>query len=479
MTVRASEIAAAGARRILPALAVLALVFGVVLLFSSFGVPLSDPKGRNYGAFIIGLSAALLGIRLADFLVFEIGYRLKRGTAAPDLLRQIVSLLLFGVALGVLFQVVLSASLPALLATSAVITAVVGLALQETLGNLFSGVALALERTVQVGDMVRSGDTIGLVEQLSWRSIKVRTMEGHTILVPNSVASRERLEVYRRGSLPMARILRVPLEHDLPPARAREVLEDAVRDMKGLASHPPPQAVLERFADFAVYYDLRYWLEDYARYVEIDSEVRQRVWYALSRERIPFAYPVIRQHQYAAGPLRLPDTASPVRAVIEASDVFRPLSPVERETLAAGARLLRFNGGETVVREGDAGESMFLLAEGRVGVSAHGRSDESQRVALLESGSAFGEISLLTGAPRLATVRTLEESVLVEIDKATLAPILEKNPSLVDELDAVVQERRQQTTGQLAKARGGEQEEEPAESLRARIARFFDLKGLA
>ena len=478
MTVRVSEIVAAGARRVLPALAVLALVFGVVLLFSSFGVPLSDLKGRNYGAFIVGLAAALVGIRLADFLVFEIGYRLKRGTAAPDLLRQIVSLLLFGLSLGILFQVVLSASLPALLATSAVITAVVGLALQETLGNLFSGVALALERTVQVGDMVRSGDTIGLVEQLSWRSIKVRTMEGHTILIPNSVASRERLEVYRRGNLPMARILRVPLEHDLPPARAKALLEGAVRDTRGLASHPAPQALVERFADFAVHYELRYWLVDYAKYIEIDSEVRERVWYALSRHRIPLAYPVIRQHQYAAGPLRLADTSTAVRAAIDASDLFRPLSPAERDTLAAGARLLRFGRGETVVREGDAGQSMFLLADGRVGISVHGETDASQRVALLEAGDAFGEISLLTGAPRLATVRTLEESVLVEIDKTTLAPVLEKNPALVDDLDAVVVERKQQTAGQLRKARGGEDEERP-ESLRTRIARFFDLRGLA
>ena len=477
MTVRASEIAAAGARRVLPALAVLALVFGVVLLFSSFGMPLSNPQGRNYGAFIVGLAAALVGIRIADFLVFEVGYRLKRGMAAPDLVRQIVSLLLFAIALGVLFQVALSASLPALLATSAVITAVIGLALQETLGNLFSGVALALERTVQVGDMVRSGETIGLVEQLSWRSIKVRTMEGNTILIPNSVASRERLEVYRRGGAPMARILRVPLEHDLPPSRARAVLEDALRDMRGIAPHPPPQAVVERFAEFTVFYDLRYWLEDYARYIEIDSEVRERVWYALSRERISFAYPVIRQHQYAAGPLRAADTTSPIRAAIAASDLFRPLSPDERETLASGARLLRFGRGQTVVREGEAGESMFLLADGRVGVSARGRTDASQRVALLEPGSAFGEISLLTGEPRLATVRALEETVLVEIDKATLAPVLEKNPSLVDDLDAIVLERRKQTSGQLARVRG--EEEEPQESLRTRIARFFDLKGLA
>ena len=438
-----------------------------------------DAGKRSYGAFIVGLAGALVAIRVADFLVFDVGYRIKRGTAAPDLLRQIVSLLLFALALGVLFQVALSASLPALLATSAVITAVVGLALQETLGNLFSGVALALERTVQVGDMVRSGETIGLVEQLSWRSIKVRTMEGHTILIPNSVASRERFEVYRRGGLPMARILRVGLEYDLPPAaRPRRARSRRAGHARARSASASDGRCCTRFADFAVFYELRYWLEDYARYIEIDSEVRQRVWYALSRERIGFAYPVIRQHQYAAGPLPRPDVSRAVVAAIEASPLFAPLSAEERARLAAGARLLSFGQKETVVREGEDGSSMFLIARGRVGVSAHGASSESQRVAVLDAGSGFGEISLLTGEPRLATIRTLEESLLVEIDKATLAPILEANPSLVDKLDDIVLERRRQTSGQLEKVRGSGMGESPV-SLRAKIARFFDLKGLA
>jgi len=251
-----------------------------------------------------------------------------------------------------------------------------------------------------------------------------------------------------------------------------------VRDMKGLAPHPPPMAVLERFGDFAVFYDLRYWLEDYARFIEMDSEVRQRVWYALSRERIGFAYPVIRQHQYAAGPLPRPDVSRAVVAAIEASTLFAPLSAEERARLAAGARLLTFGQKETVVREGEEGSSMFLIAHGRVGVSAHGASGESQRVAMLDAGSGFGEISLLTGEPRLATIRTLEESLLVEIDKSTLAPILEANPSLVDKLDEIVLERRRKTSGQLEKVRGSGMGESP-ESLRTRIARFFDLKGLA
>ncbi len=120
---------------------------------------------------------------------------------------------------------------------------------------------------------------------------------------------------------------------------------------------------------------------------------------------------------------------------------------------------------------------MFLIAEGRAAVSVRGQATDSQKLALLEPGSAFGEISLLTGEPRLATVRAVDEAVLIEIDKATLAPLLRANPSLVEKLDAIIRERRRHTAGQL----GGTQDGGPGdpEPLRARIARFFGLKGLA
>ncbi|HEY3203706.1 MAG TPA: mechanosensitive ion channel family protein [Thermoanaerobaculia bacterium] len=465
--------------RVLTAFLILALVAGLVLLLSSVGVPMTDAKGtRNYGAFVIFLAAALVFTRILDLLLFDLGFRLRRGTPAPALLRQIVSLLVFGIILAILCQVILSASLPALLTTSAIITAVIGLALQETLGNLFSGVALALERTVQVGDMVRAGETIGLVEQLSWRAIKVRAMEGHAIVIPNSVASRDRLEVFRRGGAPMARTLAVGLEYAAPPARARAALEAAARDAPGVAKLPSPVAYLARFDSSAVVYELRYWLEDYARYLEIDSKVRERVWYRLEREGLPIAYPVIRQHQYAAGPLprRLETEAIP--AVIEASDLFAPLSASERGELAAGVRQHRYSEGEIVVREGDTTSSMFLIVEGRVGISVHGEGVASQKIAFLEPGAAFGEISLLTGEPRLATARALTEATLIEIDKATIAPILEANPSLVAKLDAIIQERRRHTANRLVSTREGSVPVEP-ESLRARIARFFGLKGLA
>ena len=156
--------AADSVRRILPSLLFFIVVAGVVTVLGRAGIHLMEPRGtKDYGAFAVGIAGALLVTRLVEVALFDVGYRLRRSGPAPELLRQLVSLLVFGFLLGMLCKVVLSVSLPALLTTSAIITAVLGLALQETLGNLFSGIGLAMERTVQVGDMVRAGENLGLV----------------------------------------------------------------------------------------------------------------------------------------------------------------------------------------------------------------------------------------------------------------------------------------------------------------------------
>jgi small-conductance mechanosensitive channel/CRP-like cAMP-binding protein len=477
MSAAASRVAAA-AWRILPPALLLAVVALLVPLLPRFGIAMTGPGGKDYGEFAIGVAAAFLLARILGFFFFDVVFPLRRGTEAPALLRQLVGLFVFVAAVAALFQIALKANLAAILTTSAIITAVIGLALQETLGNLFSGLALALERTVQVGDMVRAGDRIGLVEQLSWRAIKVRTMEGNTLLIPNSVASRERLEVFRRGGVPMARTLPVGLEYDARPARARSVLEAAARDVSGVASRPAPVAYLSSFDAYAVTYELRYWLEDYARYLEIDSRVRERVWYRLGREGLVIAYPIIRQHQYAAGPLHREEDGTPVPAAISRADIFAPLSAAEQAALASRAALRRFADGEVIVREGDATSSMFLVAQGQIVISARGERDTTRKLAVLDPGAAFGEISLLTGEPRLATARAVGEATLVEIDKGTLAPVLEANPSLAEKLGEVIAERRRQTADRLGDVASPTEISE-AISLRTRIARFFGLKGLA
>ncbi|HEX9286763.1 MAG TPA: mechanosensitive ion channel family protein [Thermoanaerobaculia bacterium] len=465
-------------RRLIGPLALVATVIAVVLLLTALKVPTTNARGdHDYGALAIGIAVAVVVTRLFDYIFFDVAFRLRRKTPAPALLRQLVGLLVFGVAAAILLRVILQVELTGVLATSAVLTVVIGLALQDTLGNLFSGLALHLEKTVQVGDMVRSGEIFGTVEQLTWRAIKLRTMEGNVLLIPNSVASRERLEVFPRPGRPIARILKVGLEYDQPPAPARDALEAAARDLPGIASYPEPIAYVKSFDDFAISYELRFWLEDYAKFLDLDSQIHERVWYRLDRENIRIAYPVIRQFQYKAGDLVVPSRRASIEAAISNVDLFALLSDEARGRVADGAKERRFAAGETVVREGDRGSSMFVVEAGRLGVSAHGSVGQSQRLAVLEPGAAFGEISLLTGDPRTATVRALTEATLVEIDKATLSPILRENPSIVGMLELTMQERRKRAADALEAARGEEADRtEDRTPLRQRIARFFGLK---
>ena len=217
-------------RRLVGPLALLALVFVAVWLLARFGVPMADTGGaRNYGALAIGIAVALVATRLLDYLFFDVAFRIRRKAVAPMLLRQLVSLVVFGACVVVLFKLILpDVSLGAVFTTSAIITAVIGLALQETLGNLFAGLSLHLQKAVQVGDMVRTGETYGTVEELSWRAMKLRTMEGNLLLVPNSMAGRQNLEVYPRPGRPIARLLHVGLEYEASPERAKDVLKDVL-----------------------------------------------------------------------------------------------------------------------------------------------------------------------------------------------------------------------------------------------------------
>lgn len=465
-------------RQLIGPLALVATVLAVVLLLTAAGVPTTNPRGdHDYGALAIGIATALVLTRVLDYLFFDVAFRLRRKVAAPALLRQLVGLLVFGIAAAILLRVILGIQLTGVLATSAVLSVVIGLALQDTLGNLFSGLALHLEKSVQVGDMVRAGDIFGTVEELSWRAIKLRTMEGNVLLIPNSIASRERLEVFPRPGRPIARTLQVGLEYDTPPAQAMAALAAAGRELPGIAAYPEPTAYLKAFNDFSIAYELRYWLEDYARFLELDSQIRERVWYRLDREKIRIAFPLIRQWQWSAGTLTTPSRREAIESAISNVDLFALLSDEARGRVADGARERRFAAGETIVREGDQGSSMFVIESGRLGVSVHGKVGQSQRLAVLEEGAAFGEISLLTGDPRTATVHALTEATLLEIDKSTLSPILRENPSICGMLELTMQERRKRAADALEAAGGEAEQTADRTPLRLRIARFFGLKG--
>jgi small-conductance mechanosensitive channel/CRP-like cAMP-binding protein len=457
---------------------VLVLALAVALVYGVRGMTPWDLQrgGRDYGAFFLGLALLFFFVRLFNFLAFDVAFRLRRQTDAPNLLREISALVLFFAGVLFLLSEVLQVHVTAVLATSAILTAVIGLALQDTLGNLFAGLALHLERSIQLGDVVRIGDEYGIVEALSWRALRVRTFLDSLIVLPNGAAARERLEVFPRGSRPVARTIRVGLEYSVPPTRAIEVLTRGIDHMHGVAPSPAPRAFVKDFGDSAIIYEIRYWLDDYATFMDADSRVREALWYRLEREGLQIPFPIQIRYQaeapWAAGPAEAPLAGTDLDRV----ELFSPLSASNKERLASRTVRVEYGPGENVVLEGGADTALYVVVSGALVALTEEEPGREVIVGTLAPGDTFGEMALLTGEPRSATVRTVVSSRLIRIDKEALGAVLCEKPSLAVELSRLVERRRERMAKAQDRAREKMRDAAPEDSVLSRVARFFGLE---
>lgn len=392
--------------------------------------------------FLVGIIAYLF-VRALNFFFFALAFRLKR-IDAPTLIRNIFTIVAFTILFLIAFTFLFpEVNLGALFTTSAIFGVILGLALQDTLGNFFAGISLQADRPFQVGDVITVGAQrhTGVVEEISWRAIKIRTFTNHVVLIANSTAAKEPIEVCPRDNLNSRLVFFNTLYTD-SPAKTIHVVREAVREADNVSEKVTPIVRIRNLGDNGVDYEVKYWLEDYAKYNDTDALVRQRIWYAFRRAGLNFAYPtrtLFVERQKAA--IRDGD-GSAIAERLSAVDIFAPLSSDEITMLAQAAVSHVFAPSETVIRAGDPGSSMFVVHKGRVRVqvSENGRA---RTVATLNEGDFFGEMALFTGEPRTANVLALEETEVLEIGHAAMKRVFDTNPDLVESLSFIMAERRQ------------------------------------
>ena len=459
-------------------------LLGMLFLLSLGGVLLAWLGDRKLFSFpeltyiwwlLFYLLLMVLAVRLARWLIFDLLLAASR-PGRFKLLEDVSIILLYGLGLIILADTYLGVKVTPLLATSAVLTVVAGFALQDILGDLFAGIALHFEESLKIGDWITVGSQEGEIEELRWRSIKIRTRDRSLVLIPNQTAAKEVVVDFGAAPQTFSARIQVGLSYDTPPDRAIDALLQAARETPGILSDPEPLAFLEEFSDSAITYAIRLWLSDCARRDRILGEYRRRLWYRLQRQSIGIPFP-IRDVRISRQPQAQPQTQT-VLQIMEANPLLTLLDRSAREQLAPHLRLHRYGQGETLTLEDTSNDALFVLVSGNASVSRKGNI-----LAHLGPGEYMGEMSLFTGPPATATTRIEHEALVLILDGDSFRRTIRVNEAVMERISERIAQRREglrhQESGGSRERNGQERQsdEHNRHNIFLRIRRYFSDTG--
>jgi len=467
----------------------LVLLFGAsVLLRLVAGLAAEHlPSAAPTLSFLALLLQGIAFVGLAAVLLFDLLLPLAK-VRAPRIVRDVAVALAWVALLLWLFSVH-RVDVTGIVATSAVVTAVIGFSLQDTLANVMGGIALQLEGAFAPGDWVKFGETSGKVAETGWRHTAIETRNGDVLLVPNSVLVKTPLLL-----LGKAKGRKEPLErrwvffgvdHRTPPVTVLETVREALtrEPIPNVAADPPPSVVLMDFRESWASYAVRYWLTDLLVDDPTDSAVRTRVAYALRRAGIPLALPASAnfvtveeeghrdRHEARDREARL--------AALESVPLFASLTAGERERLAPGLVRAPFAPGEAMVVQGREVHDLYILTRGAGDVRVAVEGAAPRVVSRISAPDIFGEMGMLTGEPRRATVVAVGETECWRLGKERFREVLEERPALAEELSRLLAARRVELASakeEISEETRRHRIEAERGTLLARIERFFGLR---
>ncbi|MBX2810536.1 MAG: mechanosensitive ion channel family protein [Myxococcales bacterium] len=441
---------------------------------------------KETNIYLLGSSTALLLVllsfgRLSFLLVQRVALR-TWWSAVPKIFLDIIQGLVYVVVLMVTLRTA-GVELDSILTTSAVLTGVIGLSLQETLGNIFAGLSLQAQRPFEIDDWVevdQRPNLSGTIVEINWRATRILTDDGIELVVPNGALAKVPLHNHTKPTPRTRRSIYVRAPFEVPPSQVHLIVLAALQDVSKILSVPGPSVVTHKFDEYGVLYWCRFYCETFHERWDIESAARDRIWYGFRRAGISIPYPTrvthIQKHDAADGELAKQAHMRKCRQALGQVDFLKLLSEETLAQLASNIEIRLHGRDETIIRQGDVGDELFILHSGWVLVRVARAGVRAAEVVRLGPGRFFGEMSLMTGELRSATVVAVTDCELVVVGKAAFQEVLQSHAGIVERISHVLGERKGElerhkpSTGIDSSQRG-----HGKEVLIERIRRFFAL----
>ena len=453
----------------------------------SYDVIVGIPENEKWGWITslkshLGAAVAILGALVITALVrrfyWELWFEKSHKARAPRFLSDLAALVFFAAVVVGVISFIYGISISSLALGSTVVAAILGFALQDLLGNIIAGISLEIGKPFRTGDWLVIDQQHAEVMEVNWRSTRLRTNDDIYLDLPNKLIVGSKIINLTYPTHLHALRVQVGFEYGMAPTLVKDCLVRAAKHAKGVLQVPSPAAYLKDFLDSSIAYEIKFWIEDESDYNAIMDSIKTNIWYEANRSRLRMPFP-IRTVQLERRPAqRSEESMQTARACVRKHAFFQFLKEEQIDHILRNAHVLRFGRGEKVIEQGANGHSMFILLEGEADVFVH-TPEHDARVATLHSGDYCGEMSLLTGEPRSATVVAQTDCEMCEIEKTVIGTILQENQELVRKLGEILAHRRMENEGILASsashAHMQSKQAEYTEGFLQRLYSFFEL----
>lgn len=422
---------------------------------------------------ILWLVGAWLLTRGIKLFFWAKTFKEKTGTESPLLIRSLVAAAIYVVALYGIWTSVFNREVTGLLVSTGIIAAVLGLALQSVLSDLFSGLAITIEGPYRVGDWIElSNGIVGKVVDITWRSTRLLSWNNSIYVVPNNVAASSILHNYDMPEKPYAYWFHMHVDSNISSTMVLQLLLEAALTCKSVLRYPSPTIRISDATSQPFKYSVFVYFQDFPSHWAGRSELFGRIESRLSKAGIsPAAIKYeIDTREAPVEELRRRDVVGHLREV----DIFQPLSQDDMETIARACETKTYYAGDIIIQKDEVDNSLFIISSGVVSVLDSDDGAQLMELARLSTNECFGEMSLLTGEPRSAMVKALTNVEAINVPKEALEPVLKAKPELSDKLAHIMADRRHLTEAFIG-SRAREATAVQARSYVTMIRAFFGL----